>query len=216
MRKLLVEETILAMLAMVASFAISPTALRADDNATNPTAPPPGTMRMPGEIKTPPGKWQAPGEIQQPKGPWLKPGEIQVPKGIQAIKQDSSKCENRLAVGADALFDFNKSDLRPDAEETLDALGPIVRKQGAHPAEIDGHTDSIGSAEYNQRLSEERAKSVKAWLVAHNDIPESTPIKGFGKIRPVAPNTNPDGSDNPAGRQKNRRVEIVIDTCEKR
>jgi len=212
MRTLPVEKITLVTLAITACFVARPIALLADDHPANQT---PGTIRMPGEIKAPTGPWQVPGEIRQPKGPWLTPGEIQVPKGIQAIKQDSSKCENRLSIGADALFDFNKSDLRSDAEETLNALGPIIRKQGARRAEIDGHTDSIGSAEYNLHLSEERAKNVKAWLVAHNDIAESTPIKGFGKTRPVAPNTNPDGSDNPAGRQKNRRVEIVINTCEK-
>jgi outer membrane protein OmpA-like peptidoglycan-associated protein len=54
---------------------------------------------------------------------------------------------------------------------------------------------------------------VKTWLVARQAVPATTPIKGHGKSRPVASNTNPDGSDNPQGRQKNRRVEIVNDTC---
>lgn len=57
------------------------------------------------------------------------------------------------------------------------------------------------------------ARSVKTWLVARQAVPATTPIKGHGKSRPVASNTKPDGSDNPQGRQKNRRVEIVIDTC---
>jgi integral membrane sensor domain MASE1 len=79
--------------------------------------------------------------------------------------------------------------------------------------EIDGHTDAIGSLSYNRQLSEARAKTVKDWLVTREYISASTPITGYGKIRPISPNTNPDGSDNPIGRQKNRRVEILIDAC---
>jgi outer membrane protein OmpA-like peptidoglycan-associated protein len=136
-----------------------------------------------------------------------------VPEGIQAIKQETTHCQSRIEVGADALFDFNQSNLGPDAAKTLAALGPVIQKYGAHPIEIDGHTDAIGSLAYNQRLSEARAATVKNWLVAHDFVSSSAPIKGYGKTRPIAPNTNPDGSDNPLGRQKNRRVELVIDTC---
>ncbi len=146
------------------------------------------------------GTWQVPGEIQQPKGPWQRPREIQVPKGIEAVKRQDVGCKHRLDVVADALFAFNKSELSSDAEETLRALGPEITKLGNHPATIEGHTDSVGSADYNQRLSERRADSVKEWLVSHKFVPESThPAKGYGKTRPVAPNTNPDGSDNPEG-----------------
>jgi outer membrane protein OmpA-like peptidoglycan-associated protein len=169
--------------------------------------------QQPGEIEQPHGTWQVPGQIEQPKGPWQKPGSIQVPKGIQAIKQERLSCEDRVSVGADALFDFNRSDLRSDASETLEKLGPVIRGFGTHPVEIDGHTDSIGSLAYNQQLSEARAETIKDWLVKRDLIPASTPIKGYGKTHPVAPNKNPDGSDNPVGRQKNRRVEIIINTC---
>ncbi len=138
---------------------------------------------------------------------------LQVPKGIEAIKQESSHCQSRIAVGADALFDFNQSNLRTDATQTLEALGPVIRNYGTHPIEIDGHTDAIGSLSYNRQLSEARAKTVKDWLVTHRYISAFAPITGYGKTRPISPNTNPDGSDNPIGRQKNRRVEILIDTC---
>jgi outer membrane protein OmpA-like peptidoglycan-associated protein len=172
-----------------------------------------GAIQRPGEIQQPKGTWQKPGEIQQPKGTWQKPGEIQVPQGIQAIKTQASSCEQRLSTVADALFEFNQSALSPAAGETLAALGPLIAKQGEHPLVIEGHTDSIGSDSYNQRLSERRAEAVKSWLVAHRFVPAATPAKGYGKNRPVAPNTNPDGSDNPAGRQQNRRVEVVVKTC---
>lgn len=167
-----------------------------------------GAIQKPGEIQQPKGTWQKPGEIQQPKGPW------QVPKGIQAIHQETSRCEQRLTVGADALFDFNSDKLNPDSEQTLNALGPAVKKMAGHPTVIEGHTDAIGSDAYNQALSERRATAVQSWLVSQGFLMAgASQVKGFGKTRPVAPNTNPDGSDNPEGRQKNRRVVVVVNTC---
>src|ERR1700686_1301825 len=146
------------------------------------------SQQQPGTIQQPSGTWQKPGEIQQPKGPWQKPGEIQVPKGIQAIHAQESPCEQRLTTVADALFEFDKATLGADAEQTLDALGPQIVRRGTHPIVIEGHTDSIGSAAANQRLSEQRAAAVRAWLSARHFLPASTSIKGYGKTRPVAPN----------------------------
>lgn len=76
-----------------------------------------------------------------------------------------------------------------------------------------GHTDAIGSDDYNDRLSEARAKTVRDWLASHAFVPAETGIKGMGKRQPIAANSKPDGSDDPEGRQKNRRVEVDIDTC---
>jgi len=166
-----------------------------------------------GTIQKPSGTWQKPGEIQQPKGTWQVPGEIQVPKGIQAIHAAKAKCEERLKTVADALFAFDKSTLGPDAEQTLSVLGPQIAQRGQHPIVIEGHTDAIGSDAHNQALSEARAAAVRSWLVDHRFVPATTPIRGYGKKHPVAPNTKPDGSDDPVGRQKNRRVEVVIKTC---
>ena len=165
------------------------------------------------EIQKPKDKWQQPGEIQKPRDTWQQPGEIQVPKGIQAIRTEEAKCTKRFLVGADALFEFDKATLTPDAEETLTALVPLLAKAGKHPAMIEGHTDAKGTDSYNQTLSEKRAQTVKDWLVARGAVAASTPVQGWGKRRPVAPNAKPDGSDDPAGRQKNRRVEVVLDLC---
>jgi outer membrane protein OmpA-like peptidoglycan-associated protein len=129
-------------------------------------------------------------EIQQPRGSWQQPGPIQ-----------------------QALFDFDKSNLRPDAEETLAAAGPEIAKLGGKPTRIEGHTDAIGSDAYNMKLSEARAAAVRDWLVGRGLVPVSTPIKGYGKSNPIAPNKTSDGRDDPEGRQKNRRVEVVFDTC---
>lgn len=156
------------------------------------------------------GKIQKPGEIQKVRGTWQTPGAIQEPGDIQKIKE---KCASRLLVGSDALFAFNQADLTPDAEKILSALGPRIQQEGKHPVVIEGHTDSIGSAAYNQELSEKRARAVQTWLTAHDFVASSASVRGYGKSKPVAPNAKPDGTDNPEGRQKNRRVEIVIDTC---
>lgn len=166
------------------------------------------------EIRKPTGNWQVPGEIKQPTGPWQVPGDIQVPKGIRAVKSVAvGKCERRLSVVADALFDFDKSNLRSDAEETLLAAGPEIKKIGGRPSRIEGHTDSKGGDAYNMKLSEARATTVRDWMAKHDIVPAATPIKGFGKTKPAAPNTTADGKDDPAGRQRNRRVEVVINTC---
>jgi outer membrane protein OmpA-like peptidoglycan-associated protein len=76
---------------------------------------------------------------------------------------------------------------------------------------IEGYTDSKGSDSYNLRLSDKRAASVKDWLVKKGGVGnKKMTTKGWGEANPVAPNENPDGSDNPEGRQKNRRVEITV------
>ena len=157
---------------------------------------------MPKEIQQPKTPWQVPKEIQQPKGPWQTPGEIQVPKGIQAVETKATGCVRRLSVVGDALFDFDKAKLRPDAEETLLAAGPEIVKLGGKPTRVEGHTDAVGSDAYNMKLSEARATSVRDWLAARSLIPSATPIKGYGKTAPVAPNATADGRDDPAGRQK--------------
>ena len=145
------------------------------------------------DIPQPKGTWQQPKEFQVPKGKWQEPGNIQIPKGINAVRTTTKKtaksCERRLSVVGDALFDFDKSDLRPDAEETLAAAVPGIEKLGGKPNRIEGHTDSRGTDAYNLKLSEARARTVRDWLAGRKVIPASTPIRGFGKSMPVAPNT---------------------------
>jgi outer membrane protein OmpA-like peptidoglycan-associated protein len=76
---------------------------------------------------------------------------------------------------------------------------------------IEGHTDDKGPVDYNQRLSERRAAAVQRWLAGNGGLKGvAMKTRGWGATKPVAPNTRPDGSDDPAGRQRNRRVEIVI------
>jgi len=103
------------------------------------------------------------------------------------------------------LFDVNKSTIRPESEEALEAIHDIMHEYDNTIFHIEGHTDSQGSDEYNLKLSKERAASVKDWLV-RNGIPASRlTSEGYGESRPIAPNTTA------AGRQQNRRVEISLD-----
>lgn len=119
--------------------------------------------------------------------------------------------EIQIELSGDVLFDFDKWDIRPDAEESLKKVAEIILTYESTKVVISGHTDSIGKEEYNQTLSEKRAQSVKNWLSENSGInPEIMETVGYGESKPVTPNANPDGSDNPAGRQKNRRVEISI------
>ena len=167
------------------------------------------------EWQTPASKWQTPGAFQTPGGHWQTPGALQVPKGIRAVHVEKGKTSTRIRVGADALFAFDKSDLNPDAEQTLNALGPQITKVtsgGKFRLTIEGHTDSKGTDSYNQKLSLARATTVRDWLVRKNYIKAGTGVRGFAARQPVAPNTHRDGSDDPKGRQKNRRVEVLVES----
>lgn len=112
-----------------------------------------------------------------------------------------------IALDSEVLFDVNKYDVRvhPEAEEVLKNLAIVLKEMDVKNFEIDGHTDSDGSDEYNQVLSEKRANSVKNFLVSQGVTAEII-TKGYGESKPVASN------DTAEGKQKNRRVEIIIPT----
>ena len=104
----------------------------------------------------------------------------------------------------DVLFDTGKYDLRPAAREGLAKLSGIIL---AHPGlrlEIEGHTDSTGGDELNQKLSEQRAEGVREYLIEQGLDRDSLTAKGFGKTMPIASNQTAEG------RQKNRRVELIV------
>ena len=105
---------------------------------------------------------------------------------------------------SDVLFDFNKYTLRPAAREKLAKISGIILSHPGLRLEVDGYTDSIGSESYNQKLSEQRADSVRSFLVSQGLASDIVASKGFGKENPVASN------DTASGRQKNRRVEMVV------
>jgi outer membrane protein OmpA-like peptidoglycan-associated protein len=105
---------------------------------------------------------------------------------------------------SDVLFDSGKYTLRPAAREKLAKISGIVSAYPELHLAVEGHTDNVGGDAYNQRLSEQRATSVKDYLIKQGVPDPSVTAQGFGKTQPVAPNTTA------KGRQLNRRVELVV------
>ena len=108
-------------------------------------------------------------------------------------------------------FDFDKSTLRPDAVSILIEAIEILKRYPELKVEVAGHTDSKGTDAYNQALSERRASAVYDYLTGNGiDASRLVGPNGYGESRPIAPNTNDDGSDNPDGRARNRRTELNV------
>ena len=105
---------------------------------------------------------------------------------------------------SDVLFDTASSSLKPGAREKLARVSGILVSHDGLRLEIEGHTDNVGTDAYNQGLSERRAESVRVYLVDQKFASASIGALGFGEGQPVATN------DTPAGRQRNRRVELVV------
>lgn len=137
-------------------------------------------------------------------------GGQRVAGGAEKLAIHETAEQVAITLGADVLFDFDKAELKSEAEAALAKVAEIAGRYPAGAVLVEGHTDGIGSEEYNLDLSRRRAEAVKAWLVAHGVPAGRITTRGWGKARPVAPNTKPDGSDEPAGRAKNRRVEITV------
>ena len=133
-----------------------------------------------------------------------------VPRGPRLVDIRTAAMEGpRIDVPNELLFDFDSAALRPAAVEPLRYLADLLNNRLREPVDTEGHTDSVGSAEYNRELSRRRAETVKRWFVEQQvHGAEDFKIRAYGDTQPIAPNTNPDGSDNPDGRAKNRRVTI--------
>ncbi|MCS6879443.1 MAG: OmpA family protein [Geminicoccaceae bacterium] len=142
---------------------------------------------------------------------WRGDGLV-LPTGPLVRPVAESRGELVFELGADVLFDFDRAELRPEADPVLRALLAEVRaKLPRARFLVEGHTDAKGTEDYNQKLSERRAASVRDWLVRVGRIdPAAIATRGYGETRPVAPNARPDGSDDPVGRQRNRRVVITV------
>jgi outer membrane protein OmpA-like peptidoglycan-associated protein len=116
-----------------------------------------------------------------------------------------------IGMPGGALFEYNMWDLRDDAKEQLRKLGELIKRNPKATFSIEGHTDSTGTPEYNQTLSERRAESVKKWLVENMGIaPERIQTRGFGSAKLIV-----SGDKSVEEQQPNRRVEIVIKTNRK-
>lgn len=107
-------------------------------------------------------------------------------------------------------YDFNVATLKPESYPALDVLVEMLNKNPEMKIELSAHTDSKGTDKFNQRLSEARARSCVEYLVSKGIDPARLEFKGYGASRPIAPNQQADGTDDPEGRQKNRRTEFKV------
>ena len=127
---------------------------------------------------------------------------------VESLKPVES-CGTVITLEDGVLFDFGKSDIRSDAAQTLKSLAGVLNNAKVPTAHIYGHTDSVSDEAFNLQLSQERADAVSAEL-KKDGVSAILDATGYGESKPVAPNENADGSDNPSGRALNRRVEIFI------
>ena len=140
--------------------------------------------------------------------PVPKAGKVGTFPSIDAAKPVQS-CGTVITLEDSVLFDFGSSDLRSEASTTLTNLATVLKDSKAPKVQVQGHTDSVSDDASNQTLSEQRAKAVTEALTS-NGVTASIESVGYGETKPVAPNENSDGSDNPAGRRLNRRVEGFV------
>ncbi|MDX2152871.1 MAG: OmpA family protein [Bryobacteraceae bacterium] len=123
---------------------------------------------------------------------------------LNSVLETRESARGLIVSMPDVLFDFGKYTLKPEAREKLAKISGIVLANPGLKLEVEGHTDSIGSEQFNQELSEKRAAAVRDYFVAQGLKADDIVTRGFGKTQPVASN------DTSQGRQQNRRVEMVV------
>lgn len=131
--------------------------------------------------------------------------------GISGLNLRVTDTGTIIDLAADTLFEFDRADLAPGATEQLEKSAQMIRAAPPGPIAIVGHTDSKGDDSYNQRLSEARARTVADWFsrqvgARHRQFD----VSGLGETAPIAPEQTADGQDDPSGRAKNRRVEVIL------
>ena len=129
---------------------------------------------------------------------------VRLSQQLNSVLQTRDSARGLIVNMSDVLFDSGKYTLKSGAREKLSKVAGILLAYPGLNIEVDGHTDNIGSDEFNQNLSDQRAESVRAYLVAQGVMTGSVTAKGFGKTQPVGTN------DTAEGRQINRRVELVV------
>ncbi|MFW6057837.1 MAG: OmpA family protein [Persicimonas sp.] len=136
--------------------------------------------------------------------------EQELAEALEELDEIAEVDEDNGIINLDnsVLFEFGKSELRPDANDQLSAVADVLRRQEEARITVEGHTDAIGSDEFNEQLSRERAESVRDFLVERGVDPEQVDARGLGEQRPIADN------ESPEGRAMNRRVEILVDPGE--
>ncbi len=123
---------------------------------------------------------------------------------LNAVLQTRDSARGLIVNMSDVLFDSGSFTLKPGAREKLAKVSGIVIAHPGLTLQIEGHTDSVGTDDFNQQLSEDRAAAVLEFLIEQGVKPAAAAARGYGRAQPVA------GNDTPEGRQRNRRVEIVV------
>jgi outer membrane protein OmpA-like peptidoglycan-associated protein len=123
---------------------------------------------------------------------------------LNSILQTRDSARGLIVNMSDVLFDTASATLKAGAREKLAKISGVLLAHPGLTLQIEGHTDSVGSDDYNQQLSERRSDAVRDFLAEEGVPGSSMSAKGFGKTQPVASN------DTPEGRQRNRRVELVV------
>ncbi|MDZ4370783.1 MAG: OmpA family protein [Phenylobacterium sp.] len=138
-------------------------------------------------------------------------------KVVEALRTELGAVQTErgsvVSLPSDVTFDFDKASIRQEGRGGLETLARLIQASGGDDAiSIEGYTDSHGEEAYNLALSQRRAEAVKAFLVQQGVAEDRLRTVGLGEQRPVAPNARPDGSDDEDGRQRNRRVEVILPT----
>jgi outer membrane protein OmpA-like peptidoglycan-associated protein len=128
----------------------------------------------------------------------------QLKNQLNQVLQTRETARGLIVNMSDVLFDFNKYTLKPEAREKLAKVSGILAAYPNLKLQVEGYTDNIGSDEYNQKLSEQRADSVRAYLVQQNVPEDNISAQGYGKTHPIADNSTS------SGRAENRRVQMVV------
>ena len=128
-----------------------------------------------------------------------------VDERLTRLNAQTTGTEITIRLPGSVLFDFDSADIRADAERTLSEVAEVLKAYAQRPMRIEGHTDSVASDDYNLKLSERRAQSVQAWLTSRGGVKAAFAARGWGESKPAATN------DTAAGRQQNRRVEVIIE-----
>lgn len=157
---------------------------------------------QPGPVPPAPAPAAAPLPLPSPT-PEAGEAEVQqILTDLDAVDTDKGLV---VRLPEQVLFDFNRADLRGDAAATLDKVAQVIGFYTEATVEVQGHTDDVGDNDYNQRLSEARAGTVRDRLSAIAAVsPDRFVITGFGESQPLSPNDSDDS------RQRNRRVEVVL------
>jgi outer membrane protein OmpA-like peptidoglycan-associated protein len=135
----------------------------------------------------------------------LAPAATTLDQRLTRLGADVTDTEVTIRLPGSVLFDFDSAQIRADAERTLTEVAAVINGYAKRPVRIEGHTDSVASDDYNQKLSERRAASVRTWLAAKGVEGGRLAPRGFGEAKPVADNGTAEG------RQRNRRVEVIIE-----